>query len=135
MSGEDDMIKRVRIQNFRSLVDVTVDLDPLTVLIGRSGTGKSNFVQAIRFLRDCLNTRNGSAVVNAVGGLHRVLHVDHLGEPLEYNLRFSIARIGESFEYSLRVNPSSTQVLEEYLKLGEKPLFHQADGKWVHAPE
>lgn len=38
------MITRVRIQNFRSLVDVTVDLEPLTVLIGRSGTGKSNSV-------------------------------------------------------------------------------------------
>ena len=51
------MIKQVRIQNFRSLADVTVDLEPLTVLIGRSGTGKSNFVEAIRFLRNGLNAR------------------------------------------------------------------------------
>src|SRR5437763_992452 len=127
------MIKQIRIQNFRSLVNVTVDLDPLTVLIGRSGTGKSNFVQAIRFLRDSLNARNMN--VNTLGGLQRVLHVDHQREPLGYNLLFSIAGIGESFEYSLRFNPSSGQVLEEYLKLGEKPLFHQAAGKWVHPPE
>src|SRR6476660_9114323 len=58
MPAEDDMIKHVRIQNFRSLVDVTVDLDPLTVLIGRSGSGKSNFVHALRFLRDYLEYRN-----------------------------------------------------------------------------
>ena len=45
------MIKRIRVQNFRSLADVTVDLDPLTILIERSGTGKSNFIDAIRFLR------------------------------------------------------------------------------------
>jgi predicted ATPase len=127
-----NMIKQIRIQNFRSLVDVTVDLDPLTVLIGRSGTGKSNFVQAIRFLRDSLNVRNMNA--NALGGVHRVLHVAHQKEPLDYNLRFSIAGIGESFEYRLRVNPSAAQVLEEYLKL-EKTLFHQAAGKWVHPPE
>jgi predicted ATPase len=128
-----NMIKQIRIQNFRSLVNVTVDLDPLTVLIGRSGTGKSNFVQAIRFLRDSLNVRKVSA--NVLGGAHGVLHVAHLKEPLDYNLRFSIAEIGESFEYSLRVNPSSAQVLEEHLKVGENTLFHQAAGKWVHPPE
>lgn len=127
------MIKWVRIQNFRSLVDVTVELDPLTVLIGRSGTGKSNFVQAIRFLRDSLNDRNMHA--NKLGGLSRVLHVDHQREPLDYNLRFSIAKHGEEFEYRLRGNPASAQVLEEYLKSGEKPLFHQEAGKWVHPPE
>src|SRR5207248_2462042 len=106
------MIKQIRIQNFRSLVDVTVDLDPLTVLIGRGGTGKSNFVQAIRFLRDSLNARNMNA--NVLGGVHRVLHVAHQKEPLEYNFQFSIAGIDESFEYSLRVNLSSGQVLEEH---------------------
>src|SRR5438132_13731627 len=128
-----NMIKQIRIQNFRSIVNVTVDLDPLTVLIGRSGTGKSNFVQAIRFLRDSLNVRNMNA--NALGGPHRVLHVDHQREPLDYNLRFSIAGIGESFEYSLRVNPVPAQTLEEHLKLGGKTLFHQAAGQWVHPPE
>lgn len=122
------MINSIRIQNFRSLVDVTVDLDPLTVLIGRSGTGKSNFVQAIRFLRDGLNARSMAA-----SPLH-VSHVDHQREPLDYNLQFSIGGIGESFEYSVRVDPSS-KVLGEYLKLGEKLLFHQADGKWVHPPD
>ena len=126
------MINQVRIQNFRSLVDVTVDLDPLTVLIGRSGTGKSNFVHAIRFLRDSLSTRQMN--VETLGGLPRVVHVDHQKEPLGYNLRFSIAGIGESFEYKLASNPGSG-VFEEYLKLGEEPLFHQAAGKWVHPPE
>ena len=48
------MLKRVHVRNFKSLGDVTVDLEPVTVLIGRSGTGKTNFVEALRFLRDSL---------------------------------------------------------------------------------
>ena len=32
----------------------TLILSPVTVLVGKSGTGKSNFVQAFRFLRDVL---------------------------------------------------------------------------------
>jgi predicted ATPase len=125
------MIKRIRIKNFRSLVNVTVDLDPLTVLIGRSGTGKSNFVQAIRFLRDSLGARNMDP--GPLGGPQRVLHIDHQNEPLEYTVQFSITGIGDSFEYGIQCNAEG-QILDEYLKLGEKPLFHQAAGKWVHPP-
>lgn len=128
-----DMITWIRIQNFRSLVDVAVHLDPLTVLIGRSGTGKSNFVRALRFLRDGLNDRNMNA--NRFVGHHHILHIDHQNEPLDYHLRFSIARIGESFEYRLRIISAQARVLEESLKFGEKILFHQESGKWVHSPE
>ena len=48
------MIHHFHVQNFKSIVDVDVDLSPVTVLVGKSGTGKSNFVQALRFLRDVL---------------------------------------------------------------------------------
>ena len=48
------MLNRVTIQNFKSIIDVSVDLSPVTVLVGKSGTGKSNFVQALRFVRDML---------------------------------------------------------------------------------
>jgi predicted ATPase len=133
MAAEDAMITQVRIQNFRSLADVTVDLDPLTVLIGRSGTGKTNFVQAIRFLRDSLSARTMNT--NALGGPHRVLHVDHQNDPLEYNLRFSITGIDSAFAYRLRVYPTPAKVVDEYLTVGDKVLFHQADGKWVKPPE
>jgi predicted ATPase len=127
------MIKRIRIQNFRSLADVTVDLDPLTVLIGRSGTGKSNFVDSIRFLRDGLNKRSMKA--NAIGGVERILHVDQQDQPVSYNVEFSIGAIGEPFEYSLRFHLPSGQVLEEYLKLGNRILFSQGAGKWVQPPQ
>ena len=49
------MIHRFRVQNFKSIADVDVELSPVTVLVGRSGTGKSSFVQALRFLRDVLS--------------------------------------------------------------------------------
>ncbi len=48
------MIERITIQNFKSIDRVSVELSPVTVLVGRSGTGKSNFVQAVRCLRDLL---------------------------------------------------------------------------------
>jgi predicted ATPase len=126
MCLEDSMIKRIRIQNFRSLVDVTVNFDPLTVLIGRSGTGKSNFVNAIRFLRDCLNAR----AINF--GSEGTLHVDHPNDPLAYDLDFSIDSSGTDYHYTI-VRPHSGNI-EESLRIGDRVLFHHNAKKWVVSP-
>lgn len=48
------MLKRLQVQHFRSLVDVVVDFGSLTLLVGPNATGKSNFVDALRFLRDAV---------------------------------------------------------------------------------
>ncbi len=44
------MIRRIEIHDFKSLVDVEVDLGAFTVLIGRNGAGKSAFLQALSVL-------------------------------------------------------------------------------------
>lgn len=125
------MIKRIRIQNFRSLVDVTVDLDPLTVLIGRSGTGKSNFVRAVRFLRDSLTVRDSSFDEN--GGVARILHVDGQKDSLSYELTFSLPGYEEELFYFLRFTPRSNSS-EESLRVGDKISFHHNQHKWIVAP-
>jgi predicted ATPase len=43
-------ITRIRAKNFRSLGDVDVHLSPLTVLIGPNGSGKTNLLNALRFV-------------------------------------------------------------------------------------
>ena len=45
------MISRIAIKNFRSLRDVELRPGPLTVLIGANGAGKSNVLDALRFLK------------------------------------------------------------------------------------
>lgn len=44
------MIRRVHFQNYRALVDVTIDLDGLTVLVGPNGAGKTTILRALTFL-------------------------------------------------------------------------------------
>src|SRR4051794_18873009 len=67
------MIKHVHIKNYKSLEDVSVTLGPVTILIGRSGSGKSNFVEALRWLRDYLIHRNDSEVQRRHGGWDQIL--------------------------------------------------------------
>jgi predicted ATPase len=44
------MIQQVRIQNFRSLKDVTLDLQQVNLLIGPNNSGKTNVLKALVFL-------------------------------------------------------------------------------------
>ncbi len=47
------MLNRLKIRNFRSLADVDIKLDALSVLFGPNGAGKSTFLDTIWFVRDC----------------------------------------------------------------------------------
>ena len=44
------MLKRVHVKGYKSLADVEVRLEPLTVLFGPNAAGKSNFLDALQLL-------------------------------------------------------------------------------------
>jgi Predicted ATPases len=84
------MIKQVRITNFKSLSDVSVDLEPVTILIGRSGTGKSNFIDALRFLRDCVVSRSGDIASSIQGGWPMIVPATASGQVnVSFLIRFT----------------------------------------------
>ncbi|MDX3779747.1 AAA family ATPase [Streptomyces europaeiscabiei] len=64
-------VTRLRVKNFRSIADVDVTFGPLNVLIGLNAAGKSNLLDSLLFLRQCLmehplqavHERGGSEVV------------------------------------------------------------------------
>ena len=45
------MLKKIRLTDFKSFVDEEAELSPLTLLVGANASGKSNFLDAIRFLQ------------------------------------------------------------------------------------
>ena len=45
-------LEKLGIENFKSIRQQTLELDPLNVLIGANGAGKSNLVQVFQFLRE-----------------------------------------------------------------------------------
>ena len=63
-----NVIKRLALCNFRSFNETVVNLSGFNVLIGANAAGKSNFVDALRFLRDI--ERHGlSNAVSMQGGV------------------------------------------------------------------
>jgi predicted ATPase len=131
------MIYRIKIKNFRSL-DVDVALDSVTVLIGRSGAGKTNFVDALRFLRLFLQCQTHQQVQVQFENVHPVTSMQPL--PLEYEIIFGVEQLQkEKFTYAIKMIPhqggaSGFGITEEKLTFGNTTLFHKAKDKWIDPP-
>ncbi|MET9430466.1 AAA family ATPase [Streptomyces sp. NPDC003036] len=60
-------ITRVRIEDYRSIAHCDVALGRITVLLGLNAAGKSNFLDALRFVRDALVSGPAEAVAARAG--------------------------------------------------------------------
>lgn len=65
-------LRRVRIRGYKSIAYCDVQLHPLTILVGRNGSGKSNFLDALAFLRDATRF-NVPEALKLHGGLQSLL--------------------------------------------------------------
>jgi predicted ATPase len=79
------------LRNYKSISSCNVRLGPLTYLVGANGSGKSNFLDALHFVKDALIGTLDNAL-NERGGLPEVRrrssgHPTHFGIRLEFRLR------------------------------------------------
>lgn len=81
-------LRRVGIKNFRSIGSCDVALGPLVALVGRNGSGKSNFLDALRFVADSLNTTLDHALRER-GGLG-VVRRHSTGHPRNFAIRLDV---------------------------------------------
>ena len=84
-------LKRVVLSNYKSIQKCSVDLGPLTFLVGQNGAGKSNFLDALRLVADSLNTSLEHALRER-GGINEVRrkssgHPTNFGVRLEWQLK------------------------------------------------
>ena len=87
---DSTFITRVILKNYKSIAACDVQLQPLTFLVGRNGAGKSNFLDALRFVADALNLDLGHAIRDR-GGINDVRrrsrgHPNHFSIRLEFVL-------------------------------------------------
>lgn len=65
------LLRRVRLESYKSIASCDVGLGRLVALVGRNGSGKSNFLDALRFVADGLGTTLDHALRER-GGLSAV---------------------------------------------------------------
>lgn len=119
-----------------------LELDPVTVLVGRTGTGKSNLVQAIKFLRNLLI--NQEHAINYEVGWERIIPVGEKKPKTSFEVTFSVP--GENRDYVYQVefvnhpHYPGLQIHLERLDLGNESLFwryrplNDFQWKWEKTP-
>ncbi|MFH1136397.1 MAG: AAA family ATPase [Pseudomonadota bacterium] len=67
-------ISKVKVRNWRNFTDVEVSLEDTVFLIGPNASGKSNFLDIFRFLRDIANPEGGGLqkAISSRGGLKKI---------------------------------------------------------------
>jgi len=81
-------IKTVTIKNYKSIAGESVNLEPFTILVGHNGSGKSNFIDALSFVHDCLAGSIESAFKNR-GGINAVRRRSG-GHPTNIGIRITM---------------------------------------------
>jgi predicted ATPase len=138
------LITQVHIEGFRSLRNLTVNLEPVTVLVGPNGSGKTSFVDALSFLSQCVldspdqafGNRGGFDEVQTKIGPHPADIADSIA--IEVTLRSRAAglfagryfvRFGQDSARKLIVRKETCQVL-----IGAEQQSYQygvENGQWV----
>jgi len=68
-------IKRIRAKNFKSFKELDLELGDLNILIGANASGKSNFVQIFKFLRD-IRSHGLENAISIQGGAEYLTNVN-----------------------------------------------------------
>lgn len=116
------VLKRLRVKNLRSLADVDIHFDRLTVLVGANGSGKSTVIDAIRFVRDALTRSPDDAIIdrNGITSIRRwaprgapdlTIQIDLRGVDWEANYSFVI---GSEQRGAWRIKAEQLQVFPHF---------------------
>jgi len=68
-------IKNINVKNFKSFKEIEINLNKFNVLIGANASGKSNFIQIFKFLRDVIQLGLDNAI-SLQGGLEYLRNIN-----------------------------------------------------------
>jgi predicted ATPase len=131
------IIRFLTTKNYKNLhLDPSVNLNNLNIFIGSNGSGKSNFISCLKFLKDCLiaipdENRGVSSLEDAISKLggDRILDVN-VESPAKVSIACCFSRINQTgnlqkdsaiLDFKLYTDPQKVRasISEEYLYSGE----------------
>ena len=115
------MIKKLVIENFKSLEKIELELDKFNVLIGPNSSGKSNILQAISFLSEMLELSIDNLVRKYAGSYSDMVYKQEIWRNIKINIE------AENFEYGVEIKGEKgfAGIAKEILRSGEKEIIRE----------
>lgn len=125
------MFKRIRIQNFRSHKDSSIELADLTLLIGSNNSGKSNFFAAMHFFSRLISNSNpdkkGDVQALKSSSYFSQKHsLSKEGEPISFQCEWDYG--GALISYVLSIFTRDDDIFDEVF-CNESLQFTSAEGQ------
>lgn len=111
-------LRSVRLTNFLSFRDLKFDLRQLNVLIGANGSGKSNFIQALRVFQQIPKPQGIDRLTNESGGAPAWLRLSQEGVSEAAGIAAVIADGKTSLTYDLKFGSLGRRVNLQSERLG-----------------
>ena len=108
------LVERVAVRGFKSVRDAEIEIAPINLLIGGSGSGKSNFIGAFEFLRTLRSGRLQNTV-RKYGGADKLLH---FGSKITPEMSFGIwfrqgENLSDGYEVTLAADSRDSLYVSE----------------------
>lgn len=122
-------LNRLQARNYKSIEACDVRFDhPLTLMVGRNGVGKSNVLDALRFVADALGS-NLDYAVRERGGIDKVRRKSLGGRPTNPQITLHLSSSqGHEIEYGFKiaaVQGRSFRVAAEWCKVIGPAIHHE----------
>jgi predicted ATPase len=111
-------LEKLSIAAFKSIREQTLELGPLNVLIGANGAGKSNLVQAFKFLRE-IRMQNLARYSLERGADALLFRGRKVSQSMEFYLEFGEEELGNAYRINLIPTDENTLAVS-----GETAYFH-----------
>src|SRR5271163_3099884 len=109
---ERPMITRLVLENYKSIAFCDVRVGPLSILVGANGAGKSNFLDALRFLSELMYAPIGNAIQKR-GGFSRINCRSTTGDArLGFRVDFSTGKRRGYFSFRVKPDAQAGYIFE-----------------------
>jgi predicted ATPase len=113
-------LEKLTIKNFKSIREQTLALGRLNVFIGGNGAGKSNLIEAFRFLREIVN-QNLAGYTGMKGGADTLLYFGRKKSPqMSFHLEFGEGNTSNAYLVELRSTDEDSLLISE-----ETAFYHE----------
>lgn len=139
------MLKRVSIQNFKSLKDVTLDLQKVNLLIGPNNSGKTNFLKALEFFPTADSQTQNIEEIKLFSYKHQIVKVKYdfvfdynknTYTAITYNLPTDkFFNFTQESEIEIREDVSSVKVNKEYFFTDADEIETKTSARGGHVSE
>lgn len=127
-------ISRIKLYNWKNFHDCEVSLSERCFIVGANATGKSNFLDAIRFMRDIVKQGGGlQAAVACRGGLKKIRSLA-ARQKTEVCIEVDISENGISspkWRYSLELSNKGGGIQDVYALVNRETVFSYDTNKNV----